>query len=436
MKINQWTLGLAAVGVVSLGSVAQADEKPSSVLTAVASTTLSGYVSTSIHWDPGTGNAHVPGYSFNTPGRADGFNLDVVKLSISKALDDSQWAAGYQVDLIYGPDANFFGTTPIGGIGASDFAIRQAYVTLRTPVGNGIDWKIGVWDTVIGYEVFDSGANPNYTRSYGYSLEPTTHTGVQGNYKVADWLTVQAAIANTTGPVIGGETINPTGVAGVPQIAIGRANPPKAESYKTYMGSAAFTAPTNWAFASGSTLYVGAINGWGGGTAPSGDQVNLYAGATLNTPVTGLKTGVSYDYFGKAEGQVYGGIPAASTAGTWANDVAFYGTYQATEKLTLNGRAEYLWEDKKSGPIANPSPGVAGVGALGEVFALTGTLQYDLWKNVISRLEVRWDHQADGTGKAYGGVLAPQGVLNGGTTGAAATKRNAYLFAINLIYNF
>ena len=31
-------------------------------------------------------------------------------------------------------------------------AIRQAYMTLRTPVGNGIDWKVGVWDTIIGYE--------------------------------------------------------------------------------------------------------------------------------------------------------------------------------------------------------------------------------------------------------------------------------------------
>src|SRR5260370_41854364 len=99
MKFNKWTLGLGALGAVSLGSVAQADEKPSSVLTAVASTTLSGYVSTSIHWDPGTGNAHVPNYSFNTPGKADGFNLYVIKVSISKALDESQWASGYQVDL-------------------------------------------------------------------------------------------------------------------------------------------------------------------------------------------------------------------------------------------------------------------------------------------------------------------------------------------------
>ena len=30
--------------------------------------------------------------------------------------------------------------------------LRQAYIALRTPLGNGIDWKIGVFDTIVGYE--------------------------------------------------------------------------------------------------------------------------------------------------------------------------------------------------------------------------------------------------------------------------------------------
>src|SRR5579871_3548688 len=67
MKFNKWTLGLAAVGAVSLTSVAQAEEKASMVQTAVNSTTLSGYVDTSINWNPGDGNAHQPAYAFNGP---------------------------------------------------------------------------------------------------------------------------------------------------------------------------------------------------------------------------------------------------------------------------------------------------------------------------------------------------------------------------------
>ena len=49
MKFNKWTLGLAAVGVVSLASAVKAEEKASSVMTALSSTTISGYVNTSAH---------------------------------------------------------------------------------------------------------------------------------------------------------------------------------------------------------------------------------------------------------------------------------------------------------------------------------------------------------------------------------------------------
>jgi len=64
-KVNKWTLGLAAVGLVSLPAVVQAEEKPNQLLTALSSTTISGYVDTSAHWNPGTGNANNPAFAFN-----------------------------------------------------------------------------------------------------------------------------------------------------------------------------------------------------------------------------------------------------------------------------------------------------------------------------------------------------------------------------------
>ena len=55
MKFNKWTMGLAAVGVVSLASAARADEKAmSQVQTALSNTTFSGYVDTAAVWRPGT----------------------------------------------------------------------------------------------------------------------------------------------------------------------------------------------------------------------------------------------------------------------------------------------------------------------------------------------------------------------------------------------
>src|ERR1044071_8494140 len=137
MKCNKWTLALAAAGVVSLGSVVQAEEAQHQVLTALSLTILSGYVDTSAIWKPGTdrGGGRLPGHVFDGPDKMDGFNLHAVKLVLEKPLDEGQWSAGYKADLVFGPDANYYGTLLNGGssVNADDFAVKQAYVALRAP---------------------------------------------------------------------------------------------------------------------------------------------------------------------------------------------------------------------------------------------------------------------------------------------------------------
>jgi hypothetical protein len=390
MKYNPWTLALIGAGLVSLPAVTNAEETPSSVpisvLTAVPSTTLSGYVDTSAQWNIGSGNLHVPTYAFGGTGKADGFNLNVVKLSLEKPVDAADaWGAGYKVDLIFGPDANAFATQS-SGVATSDFGVKQAYVSLHAPVGKGLDFKVGVWDTIIGYEVFESGNNPNFTRSYGYTMEPTTHTGLQGTYQFCEAVSATVAVANTFGP-----TIN------------GRANPPKAESYKTYMGSLTFTAPTNMGVLAGSTITGCIISGYNAGLGA--DETSYYIGGTLATPITGLKVGACYDYLGI-------GSQPGSTGG-YANAVAGYVAF-TTGKWGFFGRGEYATSD---------------IGILGarRVLAATGTVQYDLWKNVMSRVELRWDHAADGS-SPYGG--------NPAITGDLGTKKNSFILMANVIYKF
>jgi len=164
MKFEKWTVALAAAGLVSLSSATKADEKPSAVMTALSSTAISGYVDTSAQWNFGSGAVNLPPYKFGGPSKADGFNLDVVQFRIEKPLDETdEWAAGYRVDLWAGPDANTLGTQSTLATGAGDFAIRQAYIALRMPIGNGLDWKVGVFDSVIGYESVESPLDPNYT---------------------------------------------------------------------------------------------------------------------------------------------------------------------------------------------------------------------------------------------------------------------------------
>jgi len=373
MRVQKWTLALAAAGLVSMPVVAE--EQPSPILTALSSTTISGYVNVSAIWNPGSGNAFVPPYAFGA-GKQDGFNLDVAKLTIERPLDEGQWSAGYKADLIFGPDANTLATQSTGT--AADFGIKQAYVALRAPVGNGLDFKTGVFDTVIGYEGFDAGSNPNYTRSYGYTIEPTTHTGVLMTYQLMESLGLSAGIANTMGPVI-------------------NARSPRAESHKTYLGSLAFTVPEGGGFMAGSTVYGGFVEGFGG---PTDDQANFYAGITMNTPVTGVKVGAAFDYVDDVGGAE--GVNARSYGG--------YASFQATEKMSIHARAEYADLDDFYGS---------------DIFAVTGTLQYDLWKNVLSRLEVRWDHNASGN-ESFGGD----------TVAGGPDLKNYWTVAANLIYKF
>jgi hypothetical protein len=416
MRVNKWTLGLAACGLVSLPALVQAEEKMASVQTALSSTTISGYVNTSAQWNTGSGNGNVPGFAYNN-GKQDGFNLDVVKLSIERPLDESQWSAGYKADLLFGPDANGLATQSGGTLGG-DFAIKQAYVALRAPVGTGLDVKLGVFDTVVGYETFDAGNNPNYTRSYGYTIEPTTHTGLLATYQFGEMIGVSAGIANTYGPRINEKAWTNS----------------RAESYKTYMGSIAFSAPKDWGFLAGSTLYAGIINGLNTGYSSAGARDDhFYVGGAINTPVAGLKLGAAYDYANIDEAP---GAPTTHDDYAWAG--AVYLSFQPKDtKFGFHVRGEYAAHGTGLFKQFDPSNSNLNTSSQDLVFpskvmALTGTIQYDLWKNVLSRLELRWDHAMDGKA-AFGGS-------SGGTDSPSfsdtADKKNAFMVAANLIYKF
>ncbi len=363
MKLNKWTLALTAAGVVSLGSIAQAEEAQHQVLTALSSSTLSGYVDTSANWRVGKNAGPIPGRTFDGADKQDGFNLNVVKLTLEKPLDEGQWSAGYKIDLLFGPDANYYATgLNGGGVNVDDMAVKQAYANFRAPIGNGIDFKMGVFDTIIGYEVYESGNNPNYSRSYGYSLEPTHHTGLLASYHIVDNVSVSAGIADTAFGAINARAA--------------RAGVPAAQTEKAYMGSISITVPDSVGFLKGSTFYVGAVDGLGTGNTI--DTTSLYAGLTLNTPVTGLTGGFAFDY------KFNGG---AVVANSWAWAGAAYAAYQATEKLKFAVRGDW-------------TEGTAGTYYLGteknEILGLTLTADYSLWSNLITRLEARWDHAIGG----------------------------------------
>jgi len=403
MKFNKWTVGLAAVGAISLTSAARADDAPkmSQLNIAESGTTISGYIDVAAQYN--AGNVGEMGYTDIPAGtssdKVDSFSLNTFDIAIDKPQDDSPWAAGYHGELEFGQDLVYSGYPSSSSSSSSGYgyAVRQAYVVVRTPVGNGIDWKVGVMDDIIGYESNTDGANPNYTRSIGYFYEPTTLVGMIGSYKVNDMITVQAGLAE-----------NWTGYSGNSEV-----------SSKTFAGAIALTAPDSWGWAKGATLNLGAlVNPYKYGTD------NYYVGLTVPTPISALKMGYAFDLYSDADSGY--GNPHNNSG--WV--LGMYGCYQATDKLSLNLRGEYYDFADGEGPYfaANYPYNQRGNG-LGE--EITATVQYNLWANVISRVEFRWDHVDSGNAFGVGGNSSSESF-----SGYTDPNSNSFLLAVNLIYTF
>jgi hypothetical protein len=367
MKFNKWTLGLAAVGVVSLASAARADEKVSQLNTALSNTTISGYVDVGAQYESAAG-AVAGAAPYSIAGGPESFSLNTVDIAIDKPEDATPFAAGYHIELWTGSATT--GLTPVAPLSTGSI-VRQAYLALGTTFGGQeIDWKIGVWDTIIGYEGLTSSGNPNYTHSYGFAVEPTTHTGIQGTYKLNDEFTFQLAVADDSYPGgNGGYSAAINGAAANPLI------------HPTTLGTIAYTAPSSWGPLSGATLTLGGI--YTAGTNPgSGYSVSGYAGTTIPTPIAALKFGTAFDYVNQSQ-NLNGHV--------WVGGV--YGTWTASDKLTFNARAEYYDQDT----VAFIGTMLTAPGAVQHGEEFTVTAQYALWANVLSRLELRWDHAEYGT---------------------------------------
>jgi hypothetical protein len=161
----------------------------------------------------------------------------------------------------------------------------------------------------------------------------------------------------------------------------------------------------------GATLNMGIIQADSTGRGvgfPNNGSTSLYAGVTVPTPLTALKVGAAFDYvdFHKDNAAAPGHSDPSASA------FALYANYQVNDKLSFNGRGELL-EDNNAGFTAGPG-----------VYELTFTTDYKLWENVLSRVELRWDHSQ--IAKAYDNT----------STGVVGAHQNAYMLALNLIYQF
>src|SRR5882724_5581088 len=160
-------------------------------------TEISGFVSASYlyDFDKTHGSGTVVGRSFDT--HANQFALNKFKLALEKPIDynPTNWAAGYRADLIFGQDAAVIHSS--GFNLGTDGDLEQAFVDINIPVGNGLKVIFGKTVTLMGVEVIEEVANPNWSEGNQFLfVENFTQTGVQLAYKWNDKLDTEFVVFN------------------------------------------------------------------------------------------------------------------------------------------------------------------------------------------------------------------------------------------------
>jgi hypothetical protein len=408
------------------------------VETAQKGITLSGYVDVSYTEQfggrgTGFGGAQAVGHQFDT--NNDNFNVQAVKIALEKALPDkNEWAAGFRIDTIYGSDAKFLGDSAFGqgnsisgsqGNNSSGFALEQALVKFRIPVGNGLDIYAGKFVTFLGYEVIESPANLNFSRGLLFTNAiPLTHTGVYADYKFND--TFEAKLGVVDG---WNNSISPG--------SIGAANATDEQNDYPFGGKALtgqlnITAPGKNANICQSFIYSPGGENYGAGSFDNGPAAVYDIWGNWNPTFvkdSALTLGFNIDFgyngatgtpnfgnaaFGAQSGTAFTG---AGDSNTWWG-AALYASYKLNKVITVSARGEYLHSD----PANFEKFGATETNV--DDFSETLTVSFAIWDNLLTRAEYRYDHVVNGTN------------IQTGDTIGEATYQDQNEISLEAVYSF
>jgi Putative beta-barrel porin-2, OmpL-like. bbp2 len=313
---------------------------------------------------------------------ADNFNVNAVKIALEKALPDkNEWAAGFRIDTMYGSDAKILNAADptVGGAGNSVY-LEQALVKFRIPVGNGLDIYAGKFVTFLGYEVIESPANPNFSRGLLFTNAiPLTHTGVYADYKFND------TFEGKFGVVDGWNNSSSTPVAGSDYAFGGKA----------ITGQLVINAPGKNANITQSFIY-----------SPNGDPFAA-APALPGGGTAGAHGVVVYDIWGnwnptfdKGGNTTLGfNIDYGYDSYSWYG-AALYAQYKFSKLFSLSGRGEYLHSDANAGKFGAGGFS-SGTGfftpASQDDYSITLTASFNIWDNLLTRVEYRFDDLSKGS---------------------------------------
>jgi hypothetical protein len=310
---------------------------------------LSGYVDAGYSYNftgAANGTSDVSGrFGSDTAAKGD-FNLYAVKIALEKALTSENKAqAGFRTDVMIGEDANYLiNRQTSSNLSNTDqnsnaLFLEQAYVSIRAPVGNGWDFKVGKFVSILGYEVIERPANMNVTYGLLWQQMPLYYTGVLSSYKFDDYLDAKLGVVN--GSQTDNNTTTSGGGDGCAVLAAlnvtapgGNANWSNNFQYSSNNDSNSSTGyfnsstSTGVEYVSSGTGYTFIYNSWGNWAPKFANDKLLFAfNALLGTSST--------------NGSIFGNVDPSQPGTTWFGAGA-YAKYQFNDWFSLCSRGEYL----------------------------------------------------------------------------------------------
>jgi hypothetical protein len=284
------------------------------------------------------------------------FTINAAKLTLDRPFVATKMDAGAHVDLIFGQDAEMLHSTGFA-VGA-DGDVEQAYVTLNFPTssGTGVQLKFGKMVTLMGLEVIETVANPNFSEGNLFNLvENFTSTGVELDFKPSSSIDVELRVDN-----------------GWDRVTV-------ADGQKSFMGRVGIAA--------GKTS-LGILGYWGNMEANTSDGARYGVEGLLNQKFGKASFWVQADY-GKEKANAALPDPTQDAA-WWA--ISGWLAADMSSSAGIAVRGDYLNDTngfRTNGPYLNfPT----STGAAQKLWSLTGTINLKGWAGALLRPEVRYDH--------------------------------------------
>ena len=364
---------------------------------------LSGYVDAGYSYNfTGQGNNSTVNSRVKSDSAQQGdFNLYAVKIALEKAMTSENKAqAGFRVDVMIGEDAKYLANPGAGYSNSQQDSnylfLEQAYVQLRAPVGNGWDFKVGKFASILGYEVMERPANMNITYGLLYNQFPFWYTGVLSSYKFDEYLDGKLGVAN--GANSDNNTTTSGGSDGVALLASlnvtapgGNANWSHNFEYSTASENSTGNPSTGTIDATsqnalpsnvGSTSAAGGAwtiiyNSWGNWAPKFANDKLLLAFDTVLGNTAG------------ANGYNSTNDPNTPNNTTWWGASA-YAKYQFNDWFSLASRGEYFGGDNIAKIYGSPTSGANQSAGL-SWWEYTITAGFNVIDNVLIRAEYRLD---------------------------------------------